>query len=119
MKPSVPRISVYSMASWLSPVSRSAAVRRAASITPPVAPKMTAAPVETPMASSNFSSGRRLKFSWAFLIRRASSRVVMEMSTSGTPLASSFSRPISNFLAVQGMTDTHTMSWGSRPIFCA
>ena len=71
------------------------------------------------MASSNFSSGRRLKFSWAFLIRRASSRVVMEMSTSGRPAASSSSRLISNFLAVQGMTDTETILLGSMPSFWA
>ncbi len=41
-----------------SPVKVSTAVRRAASITPPVAPKITAAPVPSPNGASKPSSGR-------------------------------------------------------------
>ena len=45
----------------LSPVSYSTAVRSAASITPPVAPKITPAPVEMPRGASNSSSGSLVK----------------------------------------------------------
>ena len=62
----------------VSPVRTSTAVRSAASMTPPVAPKMTAAPVDSPSGESNSASGRLLKSMLQILIRRASSRVVME-----------------------------------------
>ena len=42
-----------------------------------------------------------------------------EISTSGTPFAASSSLPISNFFAVQGITLTDTISFGSMPIFSA
>ena len=90
-------------------------------MTPPVAPKMTDAPVDSPSAGSKSSSGRSLKRMPARSIMRASSRVVMEMSMSGmpSPAALMLSRPTSNFFAVQGITDTETMLCGSRPIFSA
>ena len=52
---------------------------------------------------------------------RASSRVVIEISMSGmpSPAAHMSSRPTSNFLAVQGMTETETIFFGSSPIFSA
>ena len=53
-------------------------------------------------------------------IIRASSRVVMEMSTGMQPLAMRCSsRWTSYFLAVQGITDTTTMFLGSMPAFSA
>ena len=82
---------------------------------------MVAAPVLSPSAGSKSSSGSSVNLMPARSIIRPSSRVVMEISTSGilSPAALMSSRPISNFFAVQGITDTHTMSWGSRPIFSA
>ena len=51
---------------------------------------------------------------------RASSRVVSETSTSQKPdEAISLLRMISNFLAVQGMTETTYTFAGSSPIFSA
>ena len=75
----------------------------------------------SPSAGSKSSSGSSVNLMPARSIIRPSSRVVMEISTSGilSPAALMSSRPISNFFAVQGITDTHTMSWGSRPIFSA
>ena len=75
---SVPLTSTKSTLGSSSPVKVSTAVRSAASITPPVAPKITAAPVPRPNGSSNFSSGRSLNFRPTFLIILASSLVVME-----------------------------------------
>ena len=55
----------------------------------------------------------------ACLIMRPSSRVVSTTSTSRTPLAFISGRWASNFLAVQGMTETTKMSSGFLPIFSA
>ena len=55
----------------------------------------------------------------ACLIIAPSSRVVSTTSTSRTPLAFISGRAASNFLAVQGMTETTTMSSGFTPIFSA
>ena len=55
--PAVPRTSEV-QASLSLPVSQSLAVLSAASVTPPVAPKMTAALVSSPSGESNSSSGR-------------------------------------------------------------
>ena len=54
-------------------------------MTPPVVPKMSAAPVEKPSGSSNDFSSRELKSIPASLIIRASSRVVRTASTEGRP----------------------------------
>ncbi|CDC75943.1 unknown [Candidatus Colimorpha enterica] len=116
---SVPRTAVKSISRLSLPVSQSLAVRRAASITPPVAPKITAAPVSSPSGESNSSSGREVNLRPARSIILASSRVVIAMSTSGYPDALWSSLPISNFFAVQGMTDTETISFGSIPAFSA
>ena len=94
-------------------------MRSAASMTPPVAPKMTAAPVLSPIKLSKSPSGRRVKLMLASLIMRASSRVVMTTSTSARPLWPSSGRAASNFLAVQGMTETTAISLGSMPAFSA
>ena len=89
-------------------------------MTPPEAPKMVAAPVEMPSISSNSPSGRASKSRPAWVIMRPSSRVVRDTSTGMQPLGSRCSsRRTSYFLAVQGMTDTTTMSWGSMPICSA
>ena len=64
-------------------MSFSTAVRRAASITPPVAPKIVDAPVLSPNGVSNSSSGRCLKKIPALSIILASSLVVRAISTSG------------------------------------
>ena len=99
-----------------APVSCSTTVRRAASMTPPEAPKMAAAPVETPSMGSNAPSGRCSKSRPAWVIMRPSSRVVRDTSTGMQPLGSRCSsRSTSYFLAVQGMMDTTKMSWGSMP----
>ena len=87
------------------------------SITPPLAPKMVAAPVLSPISSSKFSSGRLLKSIPASLIMRASSRVVRTASTLGSPLFCISGRVISNFFAVQGMIDTTKIFFGSIPCF--
>ncbi len=100
-------------------VTISYAVRRAASMTPPVLAKMSAAPVVMPSGASIFSSGRLRKSMPACLIIAPSSRVVSTMSTSRTPLSVISGRAASNFLAVQGMTETTTMSSGFTPIFSA
>ena len=104
------------------PVTISYAVRSAASITPPVTAKMSAAPVDKPSGRSILSSGRAAKLMPACLIMRASSRVVSTMSTSWNPLSAISGRAHSNFFAVQGMTETTTMSLGfmprARPMSC-
>src|SRR5699024_6942950 len=71
------------------------------------------------MGSSNFSSGREVNSMPHRRISRASSLVVMAISTSGTPAALWSSLPISNFLAVQGITLTDTIFAGSMPSFSA
>jgi len=55
----------------------------------------------------------------AWVIIAPSSRVVRTMSTSRTPLAVISGRAASNFFAVQGMTETTTMSSGLTPILSA
>ena len=100
-------------------VTISHAVRRAASMTPPVLAKMSAAPVLMPSGASICSSGRLRKSMPACLMNAPSSRVVSTMSTSWTPLSFISGRAASYFLAVQGMTETTTMSSGFTPIFSA
>ena len=78
LMPSMPRTSVKSRFFNSSPVRVSTAVRSAASITPPVAPKMTAAPVPRPSGASYSSSGSVLNFRPTLRIMRASSLVVRE-----------------------------------------
>jgi hypothetical protein len=95
------------------------AVRSAASITPPVAPKMTLAPVLSPSRLSKSSSGSLLKLMLHSLIMRASSRVVITSSTSGLPPWERSGRLASTYLAGQGSTDTTTISLGSMPAFSA
>ena len=65
---SVPRTAVSSMGS-VAPLSHALAVRTAASMTPPVAPKITAAPVSSPRGSSNCSSGSMSNLMPDFLMR--------------------------------------------------
>jgi len=100
-------------------VTISHTVRSAASMTPPVLAKMSAAPVEMPSGASIFSSGSARKSMPAWVIIAPSSRVVRTMSTSRTPLAVISGRAASNFFAVQGMTETTTMSSGLTPILSA
>ncbi len=116
---SVPLTSVKSTVSNSSPVKVSTAVLRAASITPPVAPNITAAPVEIPRGESNSSSGRDLKSIPTLSIILPNSRTVRDTSTSGTPAALWSGRPISNFLAVHGIIATTKISFGAIPIFSA
>ena len=97
----------------------STAVLSAASITPPVAPNITAAPVDAPSGRSNSPSGRLTKLMPARLTMRENSRVVSATSTSGYPEAFWSSRFVSNFLAVHGMIDTTKISLGSIPFFLA
>ena len=85
--PWVPRTSSKSTFVSGAPPIHSAAVRSAASMTPPVAPKMAPAPVDSPIGSSKSSSGSRAKLMPARWIIRAASRVVSTMSVSGTPAA--------------------------------
>ena len=95
------------------PVTTSYTVRRAASITPPVTPNISAAPVPSPRGASNSPSGRFTKSMPAVFIIRASSLVVSTASTSRLPSTSISGRCISYFLAVQGMTDTTNMFSGA------
>ena len=60
----------------VSPVSHSYAVRAAASITPPVVPKITDAPVDSPSIWSKSLSGRFAKSMQASFSMRPYSRVV-------------------------------------------
>nr|WP_211338713.1 hypothetical protein [Georgenia muralis] len=96
------------------PVTSSITVRRAASMTPPVAPKMTPEPVAVPkgLSKSEPASAGRSMPRWRIIF--AASRVVRAMSTSGRPSRESSGRAASNFLAVQGMRETETTSAGSR-----
>ena len=107
--PFIPRTVVYSTTASC-PVSVSTAVLSAASITPPVTPKITAAPVPIPSGTSNFAFGF-MASSWisASFSIFASSFVVITISTSGTPAPHSSSLVISNFFAVHGITDTITI----------
>ena len=92
-------------------------MRRADSMTPPEAAKMSPEPVGAPKGLSNSSSGRLAKSMPKICIMRLSCRVVITASTSATPVSEESSgRCASNFLAVQGMTETTKMSLGS--MFC-
>ena len=117
----MPRTSWYSIFSKGAPKIVSAAVLRAASITPPVAPKIAPAPVLTPIAGSNSSSGKFAKSMLHCFNKRPISRVVNTISTSWipSPAASWSSRSISNFFAVQGIILTDTIFLGSIPFFSA
>ena len=68
--------------SGFSPVRKNAAERSAASITPPVRPKMVPAPVEVPSGSSNFCSGSAAQSTLNMRSMRSNSRVVSTTSTS-------------------------------------
>ena len=74
--PSMPRTAVNSMRSSGLPVAFSTTVRSAASMTPPVAPKMAPAPVASPSGLSNGLSGRSRKVRPTYLMSLMSSRVV-------------------------------------------
>mmetsp|Transcript_12956 Transcript_12956/g.24777 ORF Transcript_12956/g.24777 Transcript_12956/m.24777 type:complete len:220 (+) Transcript_12956:752-1411(+) len=98
----VPRIPLSSSGSSGRP-SVCTAVRKAASMTPPLAPKRLAAPVDSPSGSSKTPSfGREANCTWRERSIRASSRVVMTASM----CPSLPGRSASSFLAVHGITDT-------------
>ncbi len=80
--PSSPLASFISIFSNVVPVTTSYTVLRAASITPPVAPNMTAAPVESPNMGSKASSSKSTKSTLACFIILANSLVVKTASTS-------------------------------------
>ena len=88
-----------------SPVSRYAAVRSAASMTPPVRPNRVAAPVEVPRGSSKGSSGRAAQSMESMFSRRSNSRVVSTASTSRPSSVASWGTSHSYFFARQGMMD--------------
>ena len=110
-----PRASWKSSRSSVLPVSLSQTVRRAASMTPPVVPKIAPAPEAVPSGLSKSVSGSWPKERPTYLMSLMSSRVVSTMSTSCRPSRPISGRAASNFFAVQGMTDTVTMSLGSMP----
>ena len=101
---SLPRMPENSMA-WRVFLDLSSTTRRAtASATPPVVPKITAAPVPMPKGISGdspSSSANRMPDS---LIMVMISWVVSTRSTSGFPSCWNSGRLASIFLAVQGMT---------------
>ena len=89
-------------------------------MTPPVAPKITAAPVLAPRGLSNSASSSSAGTMQSLRNRRTISRVVNTMSTSGSPQASFMvGSSLSAFLAEQGMMDTTNSLWGSMPFFSA
>ena len=89
-------------------------------MTPPVAPKMTAAPVPVPRGLSKGSSARSEGTMQSLRNRRTISRVVSTTSTSRSPQASRMvGSSLSAFLAEQGMMETTQSLWGSMPIFSA
>ena len=100
--PSKPLSSSKSTLPRLSPVTFSYAVRTAASITPPVVPKITAAPVDSPNGLSNSASSKLSKSILACLISAASSLVesVISTSFSNSGLSASY------FLARHGIIET-------------
>ena len=116
----MPRTAVNASGSGFLPVTKKYAERSAASITPPVAPKTTAAPVAEPSGLSNSSSGRYFGSMWFARIMILSSRVVMLTSTSGSP-ASFFIVGSSHslFFATQGMMETTNRRFASMPAFSA
>ena len=89
-------------------------------MTPPVAPKITAAPVPVPRGLSNSASSRSAGTMQSLRNRRHISRVVSTTSTSGSPQASRMvGSSLSAFLAEQGMMEATKTFFGSRPIFSA
>ena len=89
-------------------------------MTPPLAPKITAAPVLLPRGESKGVSSSSWGTRQSLRKRRSISRVVRTTSTSGSPQASFISgRSLSAFLAEQGMIETTKILWGSSPNFSA
>ena len=105
------------MLSRLLPSRTSAAVLSAASITPPVAPKIAAGAGRNAHRFVELFIGQVDKVQMRTVDQADSSRVVMEISVSGipSPAASWSSRSISNFFAVQGMTLTNNV-FGSKAV---
>ena len=85
-------------------------------MTPPVAPKMTPAPLYTPMGESKPSSGMSSGCSRSARTRRTSSRVVSTRSTSRPASVRMVGRSHSDFLATQGMMETLKILSGSTPM---
>jgi len=116
---SKPRTGVMSawskMFSTCWPVTSSSTVRSAASMTPPVAPKMMPEPDAVPNGSSKSLGGMSGRYSPNCRVMTASSRAVSTWSTSANPESVISGRPASNFFAVQGMRATDTTSAGSTP----
>ena len=89
-------------------------------MTPPVAPKITAAPVPVPRGLSKGVSSMTAGLICSPRSMRTNSRVVSTTSTSGSPQALlRLGMARSAFLAVQGMMDTTQILWGSTPSFSA
>ena len=89
-------------------------------MTPPVEPKMTAAPVPVPRGLSKGVSSRMAGLICSPRNIRTISRVVRTTSTSGSPQASFMvGSAHSAFLAVQGISETTKILWGSTPSFSA
>ena len=89
-------------------------------MTPPVAPKITAAPVPEPSGESKLPSSKAAGSIIEQRSIRTSSRVVMTTSTSGPPQASFIvGSAASAFLDVHGMTEITRRFLGSTPIFSA
>ena len=87
-------------------------------MTPPVAPKMTAAPVLAPRGlSKRLLQGVQRDEMVACGCMRTNSRVVRTTSTSGSPQASFMvlAGRTRSFLAMQGMTEMTCILWGSMP----
>ena len=117
--PFSPRTSSNFISSKSFPVNKSWAVLRAASITPPVVPKIAPAPVASPIGLSNSESLKSSKSILACLIIFASSLVVI---TASTLYKSSFfisGLCLSNFLATHGITDTTYIFFASILFFSA
>ena len=89
------------------------AVRSAASITPPVAPNITPAPVCMPNGESKGSSGSAAGSIWSARSKRTNSRVVSTKSTSKPCAVFIVGNSLSAFLATQGITDTQKIFSGS------
>ena len=94
-------------------------VLKAASITPPVTPKITPAPVYFASGDVGVYSSKFLKSISFFFIQRASSLVVSTTSTSLKPSDSISGLLASNFLAIQGIIEITRILSLSTPIFSA